>query len=320
MLDLSHHQAGDGPLLHGARAARDLQDDLSRRDFTVNAIAVHLDSESFGELLDPYQGKEDLERGLIRILHRRSFSDDPTRILRALRYEQRLDFRLELTTEELLRRDTIMMDVVTGERLWHELELILREEQPEKVLSRADELGVLQKLHLALEGDGWLAEKFGQAQKTSDEFMSKPAIYLALLTYRLTEEESEGCITRLKVAGWTVRMMRDTLQLKQALPSLAVPNLPPSEIYRRLERYPPEVISAVALASESSVIQQRLELYLYKLRYIKPLLGGDDLQRMGLVPGRRLGQILRSLHEAKLDRKVDDEEEFVRKLLAENKG
>jgi len=296
-----------------------IRDDLFRRDFTINAIAAHLSPESFGELLDPYQGKEDLDKGLIRILHRRSFSDDPTRILRALRYEQRLGFRLEPITEELLRRDAVTMDAVTGERLWHELELILEEKRPEKVLSRADELGLLRKFQPSIRGDGWLAEKLIQTRETSDESMSRAAIYLAVLTYRLTEEEGKDCIARLKVPGWAARTMRDTQRLKQILSSLAVPDLQRSEIYRRLEHYPAEVIEALALCSEYPIVQQRLELYLRSLRHVRLSLSGDDLQRMGVEPGKLLGQILRALHEAKLDQRVGNEEEFVRRLLAKKK-
>ena len=120
-----------------------IEDDLRRRDFTINAMAVCITPDHFGELLDPHGGQGDLGRGLIRILHRDSFSDDPTRILRALRYEKRLNFNLEQDTEGLMRQHLDNLNTVTGERLWHELELILQEERPEKVLCRADELGVL---------------------------------------------------------------------------------------------------------------------------------------------------------------------------------
>ena len=300
-----------------------IQDDLFRRDFTINAMAVHLSPESFGELIDPHGGQRDLEERLIRILHRRSFSDDPTRILRALRYEQRLDFRLEQDTEGLIQRDLDKLDAVTGERLWHELELILEEECPEKAICRADELSVLPKLCPALKGDDWLAGKFTQARRMSDNSLSMPVVYLALLVGRLTEDESEGCVARLKMPGWAARTVRDTRRLAQSLPALAAPGLRPRGIYHQLERHSAEVIKATAITSDSLVIQQRIDLYLSRLRHVRTSLRGEDLQSMGVMPGRKMGQILRAMHDAKLDQEVtsrEEEEAFVRRVLAGGKG
>ncbi|MCL0065025.1 CCA tRNA nucleotidyltransferase [Dehalococcoidia bacterium] len=292
-----------------------IEDDLRRRDFTINAMAVCLSGDSFGNLLDPHGGQGDLGRGLIRILHRGSFSDDPTRILRALRYEKRLNFHLEQDTEGLMRRHLDSLDTVTGERLWHELELILKEECPEKVLCRADELGVLQRLHPALQGDSWLAERFVHARRIGEQSPPWHEVYLALLIYRLTGEEVEGCITRLKMPGWAARAGRDMVRLRQSLSSLASAGLRPSEIYRQLNRHLPQVIEAAAIASEVPIVRQRLDLYLKRLRHVKPELCGDDLRSMGVPPGRKMGRILRALQAAKLDQTVvtrEDEEALVR--------
>ncbi|MCL0076088.1 hypothetical protein M1O17_04400 [Dehalococcoidia bacterium] len=311
-----------------------IEDDLRRRDFTINAMAACLSPNSFGELLDPHGGQGDLGRGLIRILHRNSFADDPTRILRALRYEKRLKFRLEQDTEGLMLQHLDSLNTVTGERLWHELELILKEECPEKVLCRADELGVLQRLHPALQGDSWLAERFARVRKsevssrqsavgspgwggglsTIDHRLSTE-VYLALLAYRLTGEEVEGCIARLKMPGWAARAGRDMVRLSKSLSSLASAELRPSDIYRRLNRHLPHVIEAAAIASDSPIVQQRLDLYLKRLRHVKPELRGDDLRSMGVPPGRKMGRILRALQAAKLDQTVvtrEDEEALVR--------
>jgi len=293
-------------------------EDLFRRDFSINTMAIHLDPIHFGALLDPYGGRGDLDRGLIRVLHEKSFSDDPTRMLRALRYEQRLGFHLEPNTEQLMRRDAAVMDEVSGERLWHELELILNEQCPEKVLSRADELGVLQKLHPALKGNGWLRNRFEQARRASAAAKPSPALYLALLAYCLSQEENEDLLARLRIRGEIAKVMRQTIKLKQVLSALASPRLAPSAIYHLVQRYSPESISAAALASDSRLVRQRLKLYLTELRHIKPALSGDDLQAMGISPGRKLGQVLRALHDAKLDGKVqtrEQEEDLVRELL-----
>ncbi|MDD5093521.1 MAG: hypothetical protein PHV74_03960 [Dehalococcoidia bacterium] len=293
-------------------------DDLLRRDFTINAMAARLNPGCFGELLDPYGGQGDLSKRIVRVLHQVSFIDDPTRILRALRYEQRLDFHLERNTEKLIRQDLDNLDAVTGERLWHELELILEEKHPEKAICRADELGVLQKLYPALRGDGWLREKFAQARTGGDGPLSLSGIYLALLAYRVDPEDIPVFISRLKMPGWAARIVRDVPRIRQGMSSLAALEIRPSEIYRRLEHQIPEVIKAAAVAADSLVVRERLELYLNSLRAIKPSLSGDDLQEMGVKPRGELGRILRVLRDARLDHEVTlrvEEEALVRRLL-----
>ncbi|GAH88117.1 unnamed protein product, partial [marine sediment metagenome] len=109
-----------------------IEHDLSRRDFTINAMAVHLSPSRYGELIDIHRGREDLEHKLIHILHEKSFIDDATRIWRGLRYEQRLDFQLEKNTLKLLKQNIPMLDTISGDRIRYELECILQEERPEK--------------------------------------------------------------------------------------------------------------------------------------------------------------------------------------------
>jgi len=293
-------------------------DDLLRRDFSINAMAIDLSPASFGELVDSHSGRSDLERGLIRILHERSFIDDATRILRALRYEQRLTFVLEQDTERLLRQHKSMLDTISGDRIRRELELILKEDCPERILERAEKLGVLQELHPSLRGNGWLAEKFSEARQLAPP---DPAFYLSLLAYRLTDEENESLIARLNIAGELELIMRQVLQLKRDLPSLADPTLPPSSTYRLLKHYVPKAITTCALACDSPSTRSHLELYLSELRYVKTSLDGDDLKRMGVAPGPRLGKMLEALQEAKLDGSVstrEEEEALVRQLMGEN--
>jgi len=320
-----------------------VEDDLFRRDFSVNAMAAHLDPTRFGEMVDPYGGKSDLDSGLIRVLHKGSFRDDPTRIWRALRYEQRLGFRLEVGTESLLRRDLGMMSEVSADRLRHELELVLKEEYPEKVLSRAYELGVLQQLYPSLEGNGWLAESFSKARQNirsyepelvpklvmealeggkPKQLEQKPLvkIYLSLLVWRLSPEETSDFIQRLKFRGAEARVLQDVPAVKQALLQITEPGLLPSTIYRLLERHQPQAIMAAALAADSAPVRERLALYLNEWRFVRPSLGGDDLKRMGVPAGRRLGWLLRALLEARLDGKVttgEDEQALVSKWLSE---
>jgi tRNA nucleotidyltransferase (CCA-adding enzyme) len=290
-----------------------LKDDLIRRDFSINAMALCLNPQRFSELIDPYHGKDDLKRGLIRILHPNSFTDDATRILRALRYEQRLGFKLETETERLLRRDVAMLDTISGDRIRHELELILKEDQPEKMLRRADELGVLSKIQPALKGNGRLSKIFAKARQV-DKRTSPLSLYLCLLIYNLTEKENEEFISRLNFPKRLAQAMHHTLQLKAQLDKLANPKLKPSDIYQSLKGYATQAIQANALASESPIVSQNLRLYLTKLRYVKSLLNGEDLKKIGIPTGPQIGEILNTLHKARLNGEVKtrhDEERLV---------
>lgn len=295
-----------------------IHDDLARRDFTINAMAVRLDAVSFGQILDPHGGRNDLDQKLIRVLHRGSFVDDPTRMLRAIRYEQRLDFRLHSDTEDLLRQNMDGVNTVTGERLWHEMELTLAEPRPEKALQRAQELGILQRLYPAFACDEWVTNKFAQARELKEVTLSLSAVYLALLVYRFDEARIEDCINRFRMPGWAARTMRDLARIKEILPSMQMAEFRRSELFGDLEGCNPEAIAATAVASDSPVIRNRLWLYLADLRFISPLLNGDDLHRLGVKPGREVGRVLRTLLEARLDQKVatrEEEETMVRESL-----
>jgi len=214
-----------------------LSNDLARRDFTINTMAIHLNLSYYGELIDLYRSRDDLEHRLIRVLHEKSFIDDATRIWRGLRYEQRLDFHLERKTLELLKRDIPMLDTISSDRIRHELELILKEKYPEKVLCRAEELGVLPTLCPALKGNGWLIEKFEQARQLSLPNLPSTNLYLALLAYRLTAEEIEDLISHLRLPKLATKTLRDTITIKTKLAALANPAISRSAIYRLLHGY-----------------------------------------------------------------------------------
>ena len=291
-----------------------LGDDLSRRDFTINAMAVELNPEGYGRLIDLYSGQNDLKQGLLRILHERSFIDDSTRIWRGLRYEQRLGFQLEPDTLRLLKRDIPMLDTISGDRIRYELECVLKEQYPEKVLQRAEELGVLSKLNPSLRGNGWLEEKFKQARQISSPNQSPPSLYMALLTYHLTDKEKEQFISYLRLPKSLAQTLRDSGNIKAKLRELADPKLSPSGIYHLLYGYSPQAITAILLAGDSPIVKQHIQLFLDKLRFIKPILTGKDLIKMGIPPGPRIKEILNQLLDARLDGKVktkQDEERLV---------
>jgi len=295
-----------------------LPDDLYRRDFTINAMAVRLSGGKYGELIDLYGGKEDLNRKLIRVLHENSFIDDATRIWRALRYEQRLNFYLGPTTLRVLRRDISMLDTISGDRIRHELELVLMEEFPEKVLRRADELGVLARMNPSLRGDIWLADRFEQARNNNPSGKAQEEQYLSILAYRLKDKDIENLISYLRFSNKNAQIIKDTVTIKAGLKPLTEPGLAPSHIYHVLNGYSPAAITSNLLATDSSIVRKNIQLYLDKLRHIKPLLSSSELMGMGIPAGPRIKEIFAELLVAKLDGKVTnkkDEEELVRGLI-----
>jgi tRNA nucleotidyltransferase (CCA-adding enzyme) len=295
----------------------DIRNDLIRRDFSINAMAVYLEPSRFGELIDLYHGREDLEKKVIRVLHEKSFKDDATRLWRAVRYEQRLDFHLEPFTLDLVRRDLDYLETISGDRIRHELELCLEEDQPEKVLIRADELGILAKMSPVLRADRWLARKITRARGMLQPYHPPEEIYLAFLVYRLDRKDLSALASYLKLPRTLARSLEDTLSLKAELVHLEQPELTPGLIYQTLHKYSQTALLANLLAADSAVVRQHLELYLNKLRYIQPALSGEDLIKAGLASGPQIKEVLGLLHEARLDGKVrtrEEELEMVNKM------
>jgi tRNA nucleotidyltransferase (CCA-adding enzyme) len=280
-----------------------LEDDLIRRDFSINAMAISLAANDYGKLIDPYQGRSDLEHRLIRVLHPKSFSDDATRILRGVCYEQRLAFEFEAQTARLLERDIPMLDSISGDRIRHELEHILEEDRPELAINRLGGLGVLCRICPSLKGVGWISEKFDRARRLK-KLNQLPSLYFCLLVYSLSERDIEQFLARLNIPAELSRAMRDMLRLKANLPLLDKPSLKPSDIYYLLIEYGPVAIQANAIATQSPRVRRGLQLFLTKLRYVRTALDGEELKKLGISPGPQMGKVLEVLHKAKLDGEV----------------
>jgi tRNA nucleotidyltransferase (CCA-adding enzyme) len=303
-----------------------IKQDLHRRDFTINTLAICLDPDRYGELLDFYEGEQDLKRGLIRVLHSLSFVEDPTRMLRAARLEQRLGFRLEERTEELIGNALDLLSRTTGERIRHELYLILEEEAPEEALCRLHELGVLAQIHPHLKCDDWLKERFARLRESIEDENWKAAIsdqpvhilYLALLTYRLSTSDLESLVERLKICSEEAGLLRQVNKLLFSSSEL-IKKRRPSAIYRLLKPYSGPAIFVLWVATNSEPVQERLELHHRTLRFVEPEIDGRYLKALGLKPSPLFGQILSDLRDARLDGEVsslEEEESLVKELLA----
>ena len=173
-----------------------IAEDLGRRDFTIHAIALRLHPAP-QELFDPTGGLQDLEAKLVRVLHPKGFQDDATRILRAVRYEQRLAFSLEPETERLLRRDVGYLDAISGDRLRRELDLAFHEACAPAFLRRAAEMGVLKAIHPALPYLQTVDERLSRLPLLGEPPL--PLTYLALLTYGLDAGQRQALAVRLNL-------------------------------------------------------------------------------------------------------------------------
>ncbi len=284
-----------------------IHEDLGRRDFSVNAMALALSGPQPGRIMDPYNGRGDLGLGLIRILHPKSFVDDATRVFRAVRYEQRLNFKLEEDTHRLLLEaiEDEMMGTISWDRIRRELELIFHEHQPHLALSRCGELGILQAVYPPL-GDGAGASLVAGAGCGSGQ---APLVYLAALSYGLGAEQGEAFIHRLNMPSRWAGVVRDTIALRQELPLLG--DMSSGQLCSALDRFDPISVEAVALLSDSLPVREALERYLKVLRYIKPSLNGRDIISLGVAQGPMVGEILRKLRAARADGRVATREEEI---------
>ena len=299
-----------------------IEEDLGRRDFSVNAMAIALWGPRTGALLDPVRGRDDLDRKLIRVLHPESFEDDATRILRAVRYEQRLGFQIEARTLELLLDGVQrgMLDTIGGSRVRMELKLMFEEDAPGFSLSRSGELGILQAIYPPL-GQGDRAVRLGAHSDGA-----APLDYLAALSYPLTEAEGESFISRLRMPSGWARVVRDTVSLKTQTdgPSSTVSTrVPPGELCALLDRYSVTSVKTNALLTKSPDVREALRLYLDRLRYVKPALKGGDLISMGVAEGPMVGELLRQIKSARFEGRITtrkQEVELAREYVASRGG
>jgi tRNA nucleotidyltransferase (CCA-adding enzyme) len=304
-----------------------IKQDLHRRDFTINTLAIQLDPDHWGELLDFYGGESDLREEVIRVLHSLSFVDDPTRVLRAARLESRLGFRLDPRSEELIADALPMLKRVSGDRIRNELMQIFEEAQPEGALERLQQLGVLAPIHLGLRCDKWLRGRYVALREelefdtwglSSDDKKDVAFLHLALLAYRLGEEGLEALVDRLKVTRDDADGLRALHSLKGASSRVGWTSRP-SALYRLLEPYPGRVLATAWTATNSRRLRERLSRYWTDWRLVETEIGGGDLKAMGLKPGPLFGRLLEDLRDARLDGKVSTREQeaaLLQKLLA----
>jgi tRNA nucleotidyltransferase (CCA-adding enzyme) len=290
-------------------------DDLRRRDFTINAMALRLDGKYYGELVDPLGGEADLERGIIRTLHDKSFIDDPTRMLRAVRYAGRYGFEIEPRTLSLIDEDArAVLSRLSGERLRHEFDLIFEEKERAVMLNRLAALDLLRPVHPPLQFTSPFLPLPEEPPTQFGDFLLpdllsfKQTLGWTLWLMPLPVSDVDEIARRLVFPQPLARAARAAASLLVELPSLRGGK--PSRWTFHLDDLPTLAVYAVYLATK----EPSLEKYLVGWRTVKPVIDGHDLKALGLEPGPRFAEILHQLRAAWLDGEVSNEEEEKRLL------
>ena len=299
--------------------------DLQRRDFTINTLAVRLDGKHFGELYDYWGGYNDLKNKRIRVLHSLSFVDDPTRLLRAIRFEQRFGFSIEERTLDLVAEAKELLNDTSGDRIRHELDQIIAEPFVIKMLDRMAELDLLRHLHpdfiwndeIARKLDRFLSSDFPenwQFPKTySQEDLRIIGTYIFLFAYQ-EKDDLEKIIKRFRFKSQIKQILLSANELICKIDTLA--GISRSQLARNLRKYPQFVIYCVLIMLDISDLKKSLEDFATKWRFVEQITNGQDLQKMGIEPGPIYREILDELRDAWLDKIISNSDEE-KQLLSE---
>ncbi len=282
-------------------------DDLHRRDFTINTLALRLDSPQ-PLLLDPYAGQSDLAARLIRVLHDRSFVDDPTRILRAARFAARLQFTVEPHTRALIEAALAerMLERTSAQRILNELWLLLEEPAPLQALYLLHELRALPQLGLVW-SDTW-PQLFAAAQSTDLGDAALPDVLFGLLVWPLDPVQRQALTEHYNLPA-AKRKLIDELSCPLPM-SVSQPDVHPAELEQLLQPYSPAALRVLQLTKPE--LSDQLTYYLDRLKTLPPMLSGTDLQELGIPPGPIYRQILSTLRAAQLSGAVRTREAALR--------
>ena len=276
-------------------------EDLARRDFSINSMAVSMNSRNYGELIDPNNGRLDLENRVIRALHPDSFLDDPTRLLRAARYAGRLGFTFDIETKEWMISALNVLKDISGDRIRHEIEHILGENQALTILSLTEQLGILETIYPSLK----VLDKLGKSVAAFNQH--REVALLSMLAYSLPLDHSKSFVHRLNLGRHWTKIVTDSHRVVGLIQELSS-DIRASEIHALLSDLHDTAICVGSLYTEPPV-SERLNLYIEKLRHIKISLNGQDLLNMGVPQGSLVGIILNELLVARLDGQISSEAE-----------
>jgi tRNA nucleotidyltransferase (CCA-adding enzyme) len=290
--------------------------DLHRRDFTINTLALRLDGRHYGELYDYWGGLADIKSKQVKILHSLSFVDDPTRILRAVRYEKRYDFQIDDRTRDLLLEAKELIKRVSGDRLRHEIDRIIEEENTAEMLERLNELTILGAIHPDLIWDKstrkimdrlpnnqippeWIGD-----EDSSDLDINHALHYICLL---LPSPNVEQVSKRLRLSRRLSTIVIQAVELRGIIADLC--KRKPSEITAELDRISNLAVYAVYLYCSNAKHRGILSRYLSSWQHVKATITGKDLREAGLEPGPLYSDILRRIRSAWLDEEISNKKQ-----------
>lgn len=298
--------------------------DLGRRDFTINTLALQLSPlAEGGRILDFYDGIADLDQHLIRALHRRSFVDDPTRILRAVRFSRRLRFMIEPRTAQWMRDARPMLRRISGERLQNEIALILSEPRPARILLKLQTVGALEHIHpgwrVSPQLPDWFARCREQAVPWETAAWDLTRLHWHIMMIGMAGDDVQSICKRLGLPRALARSMTASARLIERAAQLQDASMRPSQLTRFLENIPPIALQTAWLVLMNEPIpRQTIETFMNVWRKQRATIDGNDLKEMGLPPGPRYRMILERLRFAWIDGELEseaDERALLRRLI-----
>jgi tRNA nucleotidyltransferase (CCA-adding enzyme) len=294
--------------------------DLSRRDFTVNTFAIALSKSEFGRLIDFFCAWRDLKEKRIRVLHNLSFVEDPTRAFRAIRFEQRLGFKLATHTENLIKTAIKMnfLDKLGGHRLFAELIHIFEEPEPQHAVERMATLGILRFIHrsiaitpeiIHLMHESNLVTAWYELLYLQDKFDKWVVNFLAVCS-TLSDEEFTECCARLETGSRFLNIYREGRSSGElALQRIAGRRaMPPSEVCHLLRGLPVEVLLHIMARADENTRRQ-ISAFVTNYSRVKIEVNGNDLRSLGLAPGPVYHELIEQLRDARIDGRVTNREE-----------
>jgi len=291
-----------------------LEHDLLRRDFTINALAVCLNPDRFGNLVDHFNGLMDLDLKNIRILHPFSFIEDPTRIVRAARFGGRLGFHLEPKTRDQAKRAIAMgiFEDLGGVRIKEELRMILESPSRIKSLNILGDLSdKLCYLDSQFEYNLGITKAIRRAERLLERYpVDEPwIVFLGALVSELPIERVAGLLDRLQLTNKQKEIVESGLDLHRQMP-LELSNLKRSELYELMHGRPRESLAiAGSIAVIGTDLRRAIKIYLDELADTRLDISGGDLIELGHRQGPMLGQALKQVMAARLDRRISTRQE-----------
>ncbi len=309
--------------------------DIHRRDFTINTLALRLDGDHYGDLLDYWGGYSDLENGVVRVLHSLSFIDDPTRIMRAVRFEQRLGFNIETKTIHLIQSALELIKKLTGDRIHHEFEHCLQEANSARMFARLSELGVLAAIHPDLTWDAQMSNLVTvipidapshlmniAVQDISNEPWPKfrNILIFGVWFSKLSSESLTTVTDRIHHPKSETEHIQQAQVILCRLPGLS--DAAPSVIVQQLEVFSNMAVMIALTGSDNPKGKEILAAYLTHYRKVQSHFHGSDLIAAGIKPGPVFKQILGSLRMGLLDgtiHTIEEERVLLARLISEVK-